>query len=709
MQARFWRSRITSILLATLLASFVTPSAYAIPTRSLLDRPDEITGPQIHLIYLVAKDMDDRNWDTNDQIKKWVDQSQNWLQSKVGKKIRYDTTNGDLDISYLKSKLTLAQMRAGADTSIFSGNLLPYIVKEFVTQSPQKDYSTSPKTYIFVTSENIDISYCGFASANLGGIIWTGGNCWNGPQDDTTYPYGMSWPARTLIHEAFHVYGVSHVCDSNSDLMWGAPECTGKIAYGPTILDLGSDDYFGGERAGVDISNLPILLNGPATNAYSTVKPIKTYAPYTLAIGASNKDWVFTIDGKTNNLSWEWERITSAQVGNLLECTLSNGKATIKAQVIENQCAFDIPLNWRGGVTATATGKILAGPYIGTATEQIKIWNPENQFKACTSKYCFVGESVEITSIYCYAQDSKPFSLQQFVGNTWKTIATSPAREINKCGKKSWEPVPIKYQFDKAEPFVYRWVQGDIGNAPGYIEPGQVITILASDANYPVTAEKDAIDKAVEALAAEAAKRAEDERIARALYSRQLEQCAISRTNCYVGESFVVPQLCFYEDIGEINLEILIQKNWEVLISGKVSAGASGCSTTTFGTPAFSFIFKEPGIKVLRWRVPANSKVIYKSAIYGILIMDKARGEPTSEELTQAQATAQAQGTEADNLLAEAAAAKAAADAAAKAAADAAAKAAAEKKTTITCMKGTARKKVTAVKPACPKGYTKKR
>jgi hypothetical protein len=59
----------------------------------------------------------------------------------------------------------------------------------------------------------------------------------------------------------------------------------------------------------------------------------------------------------------------------------------------------------------------------------------------------------------------------------------------------------------------------------------------------------------------------------------------------------------------------------------------------------------------------------------------------------------------------KAAADKAAADAKAKAAkilADAKAKAAAAKKKTITCVKGKLTKKVTAVKPVCPKGYKKK-
>jgi len=61
---------------------------------------------------------------------------------------------------------------------------------------------------------------------------------------------------------------------------------------------------------------------------------------------------------------------------------------------------------------------------------------------------------------------------------------------------------------------------------------------------------------------------------------------------------------------------------------------------------------------------------------------------------------------EADLKAKQEADAKAAADLKAKQEADA--KAAALKKTTITCLKGKSVKKVTAVKPVCPKGYKKK-
>jgi hypothetical protein len=155
----------------------------------------------------------------------------------------------------------------------------------------------------------------------------------------------------------------------------------------------------------------------------------------------------------------------------------------------------------------------------------------------------------------------------------------------------------------------------------------------------------------------------------------------------------VVPSICFVNDVGNIKLEILNQNKWELVTQGSVALGRSGCSSSNYGTPAHSMIFKEGGIKVLRWILPADSKFTYVSEPYGILIIDKSAGEPTSTDLAQAKAAAQAQAKEADRLAAEAAAAEAAK----------------KKKTTIICVKGKLTKKVTAVKPVCPKGYKKKK
>ena len=91
---------------------------------------------------------------------------------------------------------------------------------------------------------------------------------------------------------------------------------------------------------------------------------------------------------------------------------------------------------------------------------------------------------------------------------------------------------------------------------------------------------------------------------------------------------------------------------------------------------------------------------------------DKAAADLKAKQEADAKAAADLlakQEAEAKAAADKAAADKAAADAKAKAAKTvAAAKAAAAKKKTITCVKGKLVKKVTAVKPVCPKGYKKK-
>lgn len=732
------RMRLATLTVAlTLIGTLIAPIANAVAVRSLTDRSDDVKGPQIHLIYLVPKDAQDQNWDTTGQIKTWVDQSQSWLRSQGSKELRYDTFSGHLDISYLKSKLTIAEMKTAAIASSYDSSLLPMLLSEFLVQSPTRNYAESPKTYIFVTGQSVKADACGFASAYIGGIIWTGGGCWSGPQDDRTDPYGMSWPSRALIHEVVHTYGVMHVCDSTQDLMWGTPECTGTMSYAMTLIDVNRNDYYGGEKAGADIAQLPIWSDSPSITTYSTVKAINTYTTYT------GDDYTFVIGRDENKISWEWSRIWGYRIGNYLECSLTNGKETLTAKIIENRCFFEIPLTWRGGVTATVTGKIWASPYSGQTQEKIKILNPEFQYQSCTSKYCFVGETLELRSKYCYYTDSKFFTLEQYVDGQWKKIGTTGTRPKANCEPNTFEPIPIKFSFTKSGNFVYRWVEGDTSTSRGYVEPINSLSILDANAQYPVATKATELNKEAAALKEEAAKKSEADRLARELYARQLNQCATSATNCYVGESFVVPRLCFVSGIGVMRLEILKDKRWETVTEGVATSDPKTCGDTYVSTPGFSMIFQEPGLKVLRWIAAPGGKYTYTSKPYGVLIMRKEDGEPTATALATATSDAVILAKEADDLLAAEAAAKKAeeerlarevaekaaaekraeeervakeaADAAAKKAEEdrlareAAAKAAtANKKTTITCVKGKVTTKVTAVRPVCPKGYVKK-
>ena len=500
-----WSNRINQALAVLLLSiaafSGSISTAQAAPTRSLTDRTDEISGSQIHLVYTLPTGSEDKNWDTNGQIQKWVDQGQDWLFLKTNRKLKYDTHQNLADISYFQSSLTLAQMRSKYSNSSKLNNeqqLLPTLMNEFLLQSPSRNYKENPKIYVFILGEALTDDSCGFAQYySAMSLIFTGGGCWDGPQDDSITPFGMSWPARAIIHEVFHTVGVEHVCDSKSDLMWGKPQCEGTVSYGMTDLDLDRLDYYGGNSAGVDIAQLPIWSDKSEIKSYGRVKATSTYAP------SLNESFVFTIGEKKSTISWDWERLGSLQAGGYQECTISNGQATVVATIVLGRCEFEVPFNWRGGVTATIEGKIWTGPYFGEVTEQVKLLNPNYYFAPCTESYCFEGITTEVNSGFCYQTDSKSFTLQQYIDDQWKDIATTGTRLRTDCSKTSWEPIPVSYKFNKVGAFIFRYVEASTPTSRGFVEPARTISVLARDADYPSTAELKALREAEAKIAAE--------------------------------------------------------------------------------------------------------------------------------------------------------------------------------------------------------------
>jgi hypothetical protein len=279
--------------------------------------------------------------------------------------------------------------------------------------------------------------------------------------------------------------------------MWGKPQCEGSLNNLMTELDVDGRDYYGGDSAGIDIAQLPIWTDRTEKSAYGRIKATSTYAP------SLNESFVFTIGEKKSTISWDWERLGSLQAGGYQECTISNGQATIVAKVVLGRCEFEVPFNWRGGVNATVTSKIWTGPYFGEVSEQVKLLNPDYNFAPCTQSYCFEGISTEVKSGFCYQRDSKSFTLQQYIDDQWKDIATTGTRLSTECTKTSWEPIPVSYKFNKVGAFVFRYVEASTPTSRGYVEPPRTISVLARDADYPSTAELKVLREAEAKIAAE--------------------------------------------------------------------------------------------------------------------------------------------------------------------------------------------------------------
>ena len=69
----------------------------------MTDMPDDISGRQVHVLYVVASNGVDRQFDTNGVISRSVASWQTWLRGQTGGRgIRLDTYQGELDITFMR-------------------------------------------------------------------------------------------------------------------------------------------------------------------------------------------------------------------------------------------------------------------------------------------------------------------------------------------------------------------------------------------------------------------------------------------------------------------------------------------------------------------------------------------------------------------------------------------------------------------------------
>ena len=104
------RTLITALLCLSLTWVSVPAVSAAQMTRSLIDRPDDTPGYQIHLVYVSVKGSVDNNWDTNSQIDSWAKEANNWLTARVGHKFIFDTYQGESDVTFMKSNYSAAEL-----------------------------------------------------------------------------------------------------------------------------------------------------------------------------------------------------------------------------------------------------------------------------------------------------------------------------------------------------------------------------------------------------------------------------------------------------------------------------------------------------------------------------------------------------------------------------------------------------------------------
>lgn len=226
------------------------PTPPATSNRATTDRLDDISGAQIHVVYVLPSDGQDRSLDTNGTLRNSVGSWQTWLGAQTGGRVfRLDTYQGKLDITFVR----LARSNATMAT-----------YDPYVRDTLEKDLTTLG---LVVATKVYAVYYDGGSGYSCGGGAWpptlpgrVGALYLKGTPPGapacSTNPFAASPTAApgylefAMIHELMHTLGIvstaaphftlaGHVSDGATDLMYA-----GSLPWAPSTLDVGQDDYY---------------------------------------------------------------------------------------------------------------------------------------------------------------------------------------------------------------------------------------------------------------------------------------------------------------------------------------------------------------------------------------------------------------------------------------------------------------------------------
>lgn len=210
--------------------------------RSTRDRPDDISGPQVHFVYAVPSDWEDLNRDRFGEIERSVAGIQNWLPQEIGQRLRVDTYQGRPDVSFLRLPFTHQEGDGTAGGTV--GDVL----------RAARSLEITGDKILAVYYEGRVAGVCGSAPLfGRGGAVYL--SCSDGElgiDEETVSTFEV-----VMVHELFHVFGAvascspnyiegSHVQDAENDLMFAGADREPR--GGETFIDVGRDDYYGHGR-----------------------------------------------------------------------------------------------------------------------------------------------------------------------------------------------------------------------------------------------------------------------------------------------------------------------------------------------------------------------------------------------------------------------------------------------------------------------------
>jgi hypothetical protein len=273
-----------ALVICLALALPATAAQEVLP-RSTADRADEVSGPQIHAIYVVPADGTDRGLDTDGTIERTVRSWNTWLASQTAGKgsLRLDTYGGGtLDVTFYRDAHTDAEIQARD----------PYVRDQLEGDLRAAHFVASDKIYA-VYYDGASTYACGggaypptlegnVAAMYLHGLVGQPVPC----DSNDFVPNGQpGYLEFAMVHEILHTLGFvpgcaphqfasGHVSEPTNDLMYAGSEPWSL----PPTLDVGHDDYFlTGRTDCPDLASSPYLTANPPPPA----APVQTSTPTT--------------------------------------------------------------------------------------------------------------------------------------------------------------------------------------------------------------------------------------------------------------------------------------------------------------------------------------------------------------------------------------------------------------------------------------------
>jgi hypothetical protein len=247
--------------------------------RSTVDRPDDVGGSQIHVVYVVPSDGTDRGLDTDGHLASSALAFNQWLGAETsGRELRLDTYQGSVDVTFFRLSRTDAQVRSGAEFG-HAAYVRDIIEKDMIAAG----FNKANTLYAAYYDGHSDWSCGGGAwppalpgtvgAMYLRGLPGAENPCSNQglPGSNLSAPNYFDFG---MLHELMHTMGFVPACAPNEQASGHVPEPNDLLYGGGTAfwdlaaleLDVGRSDYFQHSNDGcIDLDESSFLKPaGPA-------------------------------------------------------------------------------------------------------------------------------------------------------------------------------------------------------------------------------------------------------------------------------------------------------------------------------------------------------------------------------------------------------------------------------------------------------------